>query len=326
MSLFDRLRQVFSPRRDAFMGPADREWRQLIPQDVRRVPGDELGRKRAARSRLPLVLAVIFFATLGGIVWVSIDDTTTVKVGGTVSLRYKTDGFFPVADLQRIVAQGKDGVGKDVAAIKADLETDTQVASADVRRRGDGSLEVGLRERKAVAKVATLPGAGPMVVRLVSPEGIQFSGAGYPTEAIRNLPEIVDYRTNGSGDKATIEGIEVAGPFLLAAQSAYPNQYKEWSALSLRDCFGAQEDSPGSNLRVTLRRGSQPADRPVLTEIVFSTANWRNELVILSRLDVDNLLRRPGVTAQAYVLKLSIQNRTSVRPVPEPRLVPATTR
>ena len=40
MNLFNRLRQFFSPRRDAFMGPADREWRQLIPQDIRRVPGD----------------------------------------------------------------------------------------------------------------------------------------------------------------------------------------------------------------------------------------------------------------------------------------------
>ena len=272
MNLFTRLRQFFSPRRDAFMGPADREWRQLIPQDVRRMPGDELGRKRAARSRLPLVLAVIFFATLGGIVWVSIDDTTAVVVGNG-SLRYKTDGFYPVPDLQRLVAQGKDGAAKDVAAIKADLEMDTQIASADVRRRGDGSLEIILRERKAVAKIASLPGSGPMVVRLVSPEGVQFSGAGYPSEAIRNLPEIIDYRTSGSGDKATIEGIEVAGPFLLAAQSAYPNLYREWSALSLRDCFGAQEDSPGSNLRVAVRRASQPADRPVLTEIVFSTAN-----------------------------------------------------
>ena len=325
MNLFTRLRQFFSPRRDAFMGPADREWRQLIPQDVRRMPGDELGRKRAARSRLPLVLAVIFFATVGGIVWVSIDDTTAVVVGNG-SLRYKTDGFYPVPDLQRLVAQGKDGAAKDVAAIKADLEMDTQIASADVRRRGDGSLEIILRERKAVAKIASLPGSGPMVVRLVSPEGVQFSGAGYPSEAIRNLPEIIDYRTSGSGDKATIEGIEVAGPFLLAAQSAYPNLYREWSALSLRDCFGAQEDSPGSNLRVAVRRASQPADCPVLTEIVFSTANWRNELAILSRLDLDGLLRRPGITAPAYVLKLSIQNRTSARPVPEPRLVPATTR
>jgi len=325
MNLFTRLRQFFSPRRDAFMGPADREWRQLIPQDIRRVPGDELGRKRAARSRLPLFVAVIFFVTLAGIVWVSIDDTTAV-VGGNGSMRFKTDGFFPVTDLQRLVAQGKDGAAKDVAAMKADLEADTQIASADVRRRGDGSLEIILRERKAVAKIASLPGSGPMVVRLVSAEGVQFSGAGYPSEAIRNLPEIIDYRTSGSGDKVTIEGIEVAGPFLLAAQSAYPNQYREWSALSLRDCFGAQEDSPGSNLRVTVRRGSQPTDRAVLTEIVFSTANWRNELAILSRLDLDGLLRRPGITAQAYVLKLSIQNRTSARSVPEPRLVPATPR
>lgn len=325
MNLFTRLRQFFSPRRDAFMGPADREWRQMIPQDVRRVPGDVLGRKRATRSRLPLVLAVFFFATLGGIVWVSIDDTTAV-VGRDGSPRFKTDGFFPVTDLKRLVAQGKEGAAKDVAVIKADLEADPQVASADVRRRTDGSLEIILRERKAVAKIASLPGSGPMVVRLVSPEGVQFSGAGYPSEAIRNLPEIIDYRTSGSGDKVTIEGIEVAAPFLDAAASAYPKQYREWSALSLRDCFGAQEDSPGSNLRVTVRRGSQPGGLPVLTEIVFSTANWRNELAILSRLDLDGLLRRPGMTAPAYVLKLSIQNRTSARSVPEPRLVPATPR
>ena len=325
MGFLDPLIRLFRPRRDAFMGPADREWRQLIPQDVRRVPGDEIGRKRAARSRLPLVLAGLFFLTLGGIVWVSIDETTAVVVGNT-ALRYKTDGVFPVAEVQRLVAQGKDGAGKDVATIKADLQADPQVAVADVRRRGDGSLEVALRERKAVAKIATLPGAGPMVVRLVSPEGVQFAGAGYPSEAIRNLPEIVDYRTSGTGAALAIEGIEVAGPFLLAAQSAYPQQYKEWSAVSLRDCFGAQEDSPGSNLRVTLRRASQPADRAVLTEIVFSTANWRNELAILARLDVDGLLRRPGVTAPAYVLKLSIQNRTAGRPVPEPRLVPAPSR
>ncbi|NBV38238.1 MAG: hypothetical protein EBS00_01510 [Verrucomicrobia bacterium] len=94
----------------------------------------------------------------------------------------------------------------------------------------------------------------------------------------------------------------------------------------MRDCFGAQEDSPGSNLRVTLRAQQQSPDRPLLTEIVFSTANWRNELILLSRLDIDNLLRRPGLTANAYLLKLSIQNRTSARPIPEPRLVPATSR
>ena len=63
---------------------------------------------------------MIFFATLGGIVWVSIDDTTAV-VAGNGALRYKTDGFYPVPDLQRLVAQGKDGAAKDVAAIKAEL-------------------------------------------------------------------------------------------------------------------------------------------------------------------------------------------------------------
>lgn len=45
---------------------------------------------------------------------------------------------------------------------------------------------------------------------------------------------------------------------------------------------------------------------------------------MLPRIDVENLLRRPGVTSQSYVLKLSIRNRTYNPPVPEPRLVPVT--
>ena len=73
---------------------------------------------------------------------------------------------------------------------------------------------------------------------------------------------------------------------------------------------------------VVLRPGSQPADRPALAEIVFSTARWREEFGILKALDLESLLRRPDATAAAYVLKLNILNRTGPKPVPEPRLVP----
>jgi hypothetical protein len=139
------------------------------------------------------------------------------------------------------------------------------------------------------------------------------------------LPEIQHFRSTGTADDMLIEGVEIAAPFLLVVRTQYPLLYKQWSAISLRDCFGAQEDSPGSNLRVTVRPGTQPLDRPALVEIVFSTANWRNELALLARINVDELLRRPGTTSQAYVLKMSIQNRIhATTPIPEPRLVPAT--
>jgi hypothetical protein len=203
------------------------------------------------------------------------------------------------------------------------------VVTAVVRRRGDGTLDIALRERLAVAKVVIAsPGKlTPMQVRIVASDGQTFAGSGYPEQAIRNLPEIADYRSTGSDDKMVIDGIEIAAPFLLTVRTTYPNLYKQWSAVSLRDCFGAQEDSPGSNLRVAVRPGTQPMDRPALVEILFSTANWRNELALLSRINVDEMLRRPGTTAQAYVLKMSIQNRTNgASPIPEPRLVPLTPR
>jgi hypothetical protein len=320
MGLFDNL---FRKRRDAFMGPADRDWRALVPQDVNRVPEGEIGRKRAVRSNLPTFLAVGFFVVLVGVLLFAIDESVTATpAAGT--LRYKTDGFLSPDFVKKIIANGAEGFARDVRSIKADLEADNQVVAADVRRRGDGSLDIALRERLAVAKIASLSGkATPMQVRIVASDGQTFAGAGYPEQAIRNLPEIQDYRATGSDDKMLIEGIEIAAPFLLSVRTTYPNLYKQWSAVSLRDCFGAQEDSPGSNLRVTVRPGTQPMDRPALVEIVFSTANWRNELALLSRINVDEMLRRPGTTSQAYVLKMSIQNRTNAAsPVPEPRLVP----
>jgi hypothetical protein len=320
MGFFDNL---FRKRRDAFLGQADRDWRALVPQDVNRVPEGEIGRKRAVRSKLPTVLAVLFFAVVVGVLWWAVEESTAAAPANA-PLRFKTDGFLTADFVRKIVANGPEGAARDVRAIKADLEADNQVIAADVRRRGDGTLDIALRERLAIAKVVSMPGKTPIQVRLVATDGQTFAGAGYPEQAVRNLPEIQEYRSSGSDDKMLIEGIEIAAPFLLAVRTNYPNLYKQWSAVSLRDCFGAQEDSPGSNLRVTVRPGTQPMDRPALVEIVFSTANWRNELALLSRINVDELLRRPGTTSQAYVLKMSIQNRiNAAAPVPEPRLVPA---
>ncbi|MFM7397487.1 MAG: cell division protein FtsQ/DivIB [Verrucomicrobiota bacterium] len=317
MGFFDRL---FGRRRDSYMGPADRDWRNLVPQDVNRVPGDEVGRRRAVRSRLPAAFGVVLFALMGYLLWAALEDSTPT---GRVALRFKTDGFLPESFVRRIVGSAPDGAARDVRAIKADLESDNQVMSADVRRRADGSLDVSVRERVAVARVALAEG-GPLVVRIVSPDGRTFAGLGYPESVVRDLPEIRDFRMTGEGDRLSVDGLEVVGPFLLAARQEQERHYRQWSAVSLRDCFGAQEDAPGSNLNVIVRPVSQPADRPALVGIVFSTANWRQELAILPRIDVESLLRRPGVAAQSYVLKLSIRNRTYNPPVPEPRLVPVT--
>jgi hypothetical protein len=305
------------------MGQADRDWRALVPQDVNRVPEGEIGRKRAVRSKLPTVLATGFFLVLVGVLWWAVDESVT-GAPAAGSLRYKTDGFLSADFVKKVVANGPEGFGRDVRSIKADLEADNQVVAADVRRRSDGTLDISLRERLAVAKIALMPAKGSLQVRLVASDGQTFAGAGYPEQAVRNLPEILHYRSTGSDDKMVIDGIEIAAPFLLTVRTTYPHLYKQWSEVSLRDCFGAQEDSPGSNLRVTVRPGTQPMDRPALVEIVFSTANWRNELALLGRINVDEMLRRPGTTAPAYVLKMSIQNRVNAAsPVPEPRLVPA---
>jgi hypothetical protein len=320
MNLFRRL---FGKRPETFPGPKDRDWRALVPQDVNRVPGDAIGRKRAVRSRLPVLLSVLFFAALGGLLWYVVDEGAGGGAAAGGTLKFKTDGLLGVEYVRKVLDAHPEGAGRDVRSIKAELEKDNQVLVADVSRGLDGVLNVRLGERKAVARVVVTPATGPMIVRLMDPAGVTFAGTGYPPATVRGLPEIVNYRSTGSGDAMVIEGAEIAGPFLATAMGErYRAYYNQWAALSLADCFGEHEDAPGSSLRVVLRPGSQPADRPALVEIVFSTAKWREEFGILKALDLEALLRRPDATAAAYVLKLSIQNRTNPKPVPEPRLVP----
>ncbi|NBN95179.1 MAG: hypothetical protein EBV31_06090, partial [Verrucomicrobia bacterium] len=163
MGLFDNL---FRKRRDAFMGQADRDWRALVPQDVNRVPEGEIGRKRAVRSKLPTVLATGFFLVLVAVLWWAVDESVT-GAPAAGSLRYKTDGFLSADFVKKVVANGPEGFGRDVRSIKADLEADNQVVAADVRRRSDGTLDISLRERLAVAKIALMPAKGSLQVRLV---------------------------------------------------------------------------------------------------------------------------------------------------------------
>lgn len=324
MDFLTRLLRIFSPKRDAFLGPENRDWRKLIRQDVRQIPTDELGRKRAARSRLPIIFTIIFFIFIVVIVSLSIEES--VPASSTIPIAYSTDGFLPSSYADKIINNGTDSSTKDVATLKTDLEKDQQVLTAKVRRLGNGGLEVKLLERLAVARIAIIPATGPYIVKLISPEGVLFSGTGYPQKSISSLPEVTDFRTSGAGEKITIDGLEIVGPFLFTARTVYTNKYKQWASLSLRDCFGTQDEGTGSNLRIYIRPGLQPVDRAALTEIIFSTNNWRNELEILSKLDLDTLLRKSSGTASSYVLKLSIQNRTSSRSVPEPRLIPTSSR
>jgi hypothetical protein len=323
--MLDFFKKFFGRRRDAYMGQESHDWRSMVPQNVSRLPGSGLGRRRAVRSRMPYVLTFLFFVGLAVVLWFSLDDATPENKAAPI--RFKTDGFLDVSYVQKIIAQNPQGTAREVRAIRTDLEADNQVLGAQVARRADGSLDVSLHERVAVARVALSPSAGgPLAVRLVSPEGMTFAGQNYPEQAIRNLPLITEFRSSGSGDQMVIDGLDIAGAFLMVARTSFPNHYKQWEAVSLRDCFGAQGDTPSSSLHVIMRPASQPMDRPALTEIIFSTADWNKELVLLSRLDLEGLLRRPAATASAYVLKLSIQNRTTKNPIPEPRLVPVTTR
>ena len=321
------VRRLFGMRTpDAFARADDRDWRKLIPQEVNRVPAGATGRRRAARSWFSGSAVALLLAGMGALLWLALDETPSRPAAA--SLRMRTDGWLSPAAVKLLAFPDGAPATRDVAAIRLSLEADPQVLGARVRRLSDGTLDIELRERLAVARleVTTPPGAAPLV-RLLGADGVPFAGAGYPAQAVRNLPLVTDIPPESQGGERRCAGLELVAAFLGAARAGYGQLHAEWQSVSLRDSFDGRTDIPGSSLRVLLRPSSQPADRPALEEIVFSNAEWSRELGMLASLRIDELLRRPGMNARAYILKLHIRNRSQPGIVTmEPRLVPAASR
>lgn len=311
-------------RRDAYRGPDDRDWRKLVPQEVQRLPAGATGRRRAARSWVSGGVVTCLLGLMLAVVWIALD---TEAAPTAAEIRVRTDGFLPAGFAQQAARPAGEAGNRDVVAIRQALEANPQVLSAKVRRLGNGVLDIELAERLAVARLEYPMADGRSQLRLVGADGVMFVGAGYPAQAVRNLPAIVDLPAETIRDGAKSPGLELAAALLAAARTGYPRLHRDWESVSLRDCFDGRADIPGASLRVRLRPSSQPADRPALTEIVFSNAEWPRELALLAGLGLDELLRRPGLVAPAYVLKLHIRNRSQPGAVTlEPRLVPASTR
>lgn len=318
------LRLLGLERRDAYRGPDDRDWRKLVPQDVQRVPNSATGRRRVARSWVSGSAVTLLFLLMGGVVWFALD---TEAPPSAVPIRFRTDGFLPESFARQAVNPTGSSGARDVVAIRQSLESEAQVLSAKVRRLGNGTIDIDLHERLAVARLEILTPDSKTQLRLLGADGVPFIGVGYPMQAIRNLPAIIDLPTDAPHASGKSGSLSLAATFLAAARTGYPQLHREWESVSLRDCFEGRSDIPGASLRVRLRPSSQPADRPALTEIVFSNAEWSRELALLAGLGIDGLLRRPGMNAPAYVLKLHIRNRSQPGSVTlEPRLVPASTR
>lgn len=321
------LRRLLGMRTpDAFARADDRDWRKLIPQDVQRVPAGATGRRRAARSWFSAAGVALLLGAMGALLWLALGDSPPGSL--PAGLRVRTDGWLPDSAVKALVFPPGAPASRDVAAIRQSLEADPQVLGARVRRLPDGALEVELRERLAVARLdlPAAPGVAP-VVRLLGADGVPFAGAGYPAQAVRNLPVVTDLPPESGGGERRSAGLELAAAFLAAARAGHGQLHAEWQSVSLRDCLDGRTDVPGATLRVVVRPSSQPADRPALEEIVFSNAEWNRELAVLAGLRVDELLRRPGMAARAYVLKLHIRNRSQPGTVTmEPRLVPAASR
>lgn len=319
------LRLLGLERRDAYRGPDDRDWRRLVAQDVQRVPSGVTGRKRAARSWVSGALVAGLLILMGGLVWLALD--TEAAPTAAAAVRFRTDGFLPESFARQAVNPPGASGSRDVAAIRQSLEAEPQVLSAKVRRLGNGLIEIELRERLAVGRIELVQPDGKPQLRLLGADGVPFVGVGYPAQAVRNLPAVIDLPPEALRDGARCAGLELAAGFLAAARVGYPRLHREWESVSLRDCFDGRADIPGASLRVRVRPSSQPPDRPALTEIIFSNAEWSRELALLAGLGVDELLRRPGMNSPAYVLKLHIRNRSQPGfATLEPRLVPASSR
>lgn len=204
-----------------------------------------------------------------------------------------------------------------------------QILAADIRRRPEGKIRVFVRERIPIARLEDAHGN----VHLVAEDGVLFPAETFPRAARGALPLLRDAKISvdeGTGFER-VEGIAPLADFLTLSRTSYPEFFREWEAVSLRDFPADPSDAamPWSALRVIPRPlASNPAE-PQIREIVFSAdpKTFRKDLGLLAaaaesgRLE-EALRARASASGRDYRMLFITNRKNPAKEFREMRLIP----
>lgn len=243
---------------------AARTWREL------QRPGNGTATSTAARRRKRATLLkasgslLAFVIVLGGITWLGLSwyQSPEYKLGGgggapIQRVLLETDGVLTRdwVDLTLDIPPGTGLAEVSIFDLKDRLEAQGQVASAVVERRFPDALQVRLRERRPVGRLAVATEFGDIENYLVSAEGVVYRGFDYDPNFLRSLPYLdgVRLRRDGWGEFMPLEEMQWVTAFLDTAREFHPHLYRDWSVVILEG-LGSTGPAPGSGIRVRGRR------------------------------------------------------------------------
>ena len=207
---------------------------------------------------------------------------------------FETDGVIPKQWVENLFdfPEDVDLMTIDIHEKKALLESFGQIESATLRRLS-GLLEIRLRERRPVVRLAVRDAEGKVAPMLVDRNGIVYSGIFYDRYELSTLPFLagVELRQEGNGFRR-LRGIDQVDELLRAAHNYSPQLQETWRVV---DC---------SDLPLIKIRSDE------IREIVFGPSRYQQQLQWLDMIIQNN--RRQLLKLEERV-DLSLGNQVVVR-------------
>ena len=233
-------------------------WRELAGGGKKRRMVSAEARKRKTRRVLRGVAVLIVLVGIGAIgLWFftrASDEQASMQLAApsrpVERIVFRTNGVLPdewlgsVLDLQ----PGVTMMEADIHQLKRRIEAQGQVKSASVERRFPGDLVVEVVEHVPVFRLAVANRSGERRIRVVSRDGSVYDGLGYPESATARLPFLDPYRPK-RGSILPLSGIDRVAALVELARHNYPQLFRTWRVVSLRNYSGDPE-MPGEIIEI----------------------------------------------------------------------------
>ncbi|MDR2512626.1 MAG: hypothetical protein LBD01_02365 [Puniceicoccales bacterium] len=316
--------------------PERRSERKVIVLDPLGLGGSRKSPRRWRRFLVGLLLVLLALGLIGGLgymAWLEMMENQPVITRDT--LRFETDEQL---SSEWLMAYLKLSQSEPVNLVELEekLLRHGQIAAVSIKRLpGDREVSVKIRERKPLLRLReNLPG-GYSADRMVSADGVVYSGVNYPQAFVAKLPWLVEavLKPSPGGEFSTIAGMGLVSELVVLARDHFPELYKDWAGISMRDLRDGNLGVAGVCIRVRLRSSVRPPQQGAcIRDLIFSAnaTDFRQELFNIYgqesvRTAVNENLRK--ATLPLYDWDLAFKNRLDPRnPKREPRLTPVAAR
>jgi cell division protein FtsQ len=253
------------------------------------------GRWRLMMAGVRTTATMALFGGLGWGAWMVVaalqDDPRKVPAAARIvpvkppELKTMRDGVLDDAWLARTleIPAGASLMELDLEKLRARVQADQQVLTANITRLFPDRLIVEITERMPVARVRVDLGVVQRDL-LVARDGVLFFGTGFDRGMLKTLPWLdgIVIARDGAGFRP-IAHMDIVAQLLADAQFSAPHQYQHWQSVSLARLESDRE------LEVTTKNG---------TKALFTAKG--SFFVQLANFDeiVDRLSRIPGARAR----------------------------